>query len=73
MWFVLLFVFLTLFHLIFIVDPVKTLFVFLFFVLTSAVFLLLFNTPYLCFVLISIYGGAIIVLFLLVFMLLNKK
>jgi NADH:ubiquinone oxidoreductase subunit 6 (subunit J) len=62
-----------LFHLLFFCSPIHSLFVFLFLIVTVSAVMLSFGLNYLGFVLISVYGGAIIVLFLLVSMLFNKK
>jgi len=62
-----------LFHLLFCTSPIHSLFVFLFFIICVASFVLAFNVNYIGLVLISVYGGAIVVLFLLVSMLFNKK
>ena len=54
-------------------NPIHSLFLFLFFIISEACLLLMYNLVYLAFVLISVYGGAIVVLFLLVSMLFNQK
>ena len=61
------------FHCLMLATPIVSLFLFLFFIIGLAVIILVLNINYLAFVLISIYGGAIVVLFLLVSMLFNKK
>lgn len=55
------------------VSPIGSLFVFLAIIVLSGVFLMLVDLSYLGFLLISIYGGAIVVPFSMVLMLLNKK
>lgn len=62
-----------LFHMLFKALPIHSLFVFLFFIISIASFVVFLNVNYLGLVLISVYGGAIVVLFLLVSMLFNKK
>lgn len=55
------------------VPPIGSLFLFLSMIVISGAFLVAMNVPYLGFLLISVYGGAIVVLFSMVLMLLNKK
>lgn len=54
-------------------SPIGSLFFLLAFIVCSGAVLISMGLSYLGFLLISIYGGAIVVLFLLVSMLLNKK
>ena len=61
------------FHLLFRATPIVSLFFFLFFIICVGIFIISMQLSYLGFVLISVYGGAIVVLFLLVSMLFNKK
>lgn len=72
LWNILIFSFIF-FHLIMRASPIGSLFFFLFFIISIGIIILWFNFTYLGFLLISIYGGAIVVLFLLVSMLFNKK
>lgn len=56
-----------------IASPIASLFFFLAIITLCGFFLIGMNLPYLGFLLISVYGGAIVVLFLMVAMLFNKK
>lgn len=61
------------YHFLMFASPVYSLFIFLFVIIGLAVVLIAFGINYIGFIFISIYGGAILVLFVLVCMLFNKQ
>lgn len=61
------------YHVLMFVSPVYSLFLFLFVIIGLAAILITLGINYIGFIFISIYGGAILVLFVLVCMLFNKQ